>query len=254
MDPVTMAGESESARFLDAFATEAFAENFAPVTPATPAPAASAATAPKNNPNTNSHTTTTLPPVAASAAPGPVAGNSTADPGSAVEEPAKARAPRDAARAAARYALAGMVGGALIGVFLFGPNSAAEPANVQALVRTGADDASSSDTPPGGSAASFAEPAPEAGLVDAKALLNTALLDAVAFQKRYGSFTGWRPQPPVLGAAGGSVAVVTVIVEGSCYSNGIAPGYDGITRNDVTGVRCLTTSLDALQAKLDTLR
>ena len=89
--------------------------------------------------------------------------------------------------------------------------------------------------------------------VEVSSLITGELTNARRYFDRTGTFTGWRPAAPLLGATGGPYVVVVVDIDGTCYSTGIAPGYDNGIDIDPTGGRCDINSLNKLQQTLDSI-
>ena len=90
---------------------------------------------------------------------------------------------------------------------------------------------------------------------DPVVMLTIELDRAREFAKpRNGAFTGFVPTAPVMAASAGPNLVVTVVVDGRCWSSGITAGYptDEI-RYDPSGKRCVNANLEALQIQMEQL-
>lgn len=88
---------------------------------------------------------------------------------------------------------------------------------------------------------------------DPVVMLNNELASARAYAQQHGgSLNGYIINAPLKGAAGGPHLVVTVVVNGTCWSSGITPGYpDNEVRTDPTGQRCNPQRLADVQAQIN---
>ena len=88
---------------------------------------------------------------------------------------------------------------------------------------------------------------------EVRSVFAAQILNANRYFEVTGSYSGWRPEAPMLGASGGPYLVLVLAADGVCFSTGIAPGYDDDITIDPTGLRCDLGSINDLQSKLDTI-
>lgn len=117
------------------------------------------------------------------------------------------------------------------GVVFFSQKSAPVPESVEALSAIPADPNVSSDV---------------------QGVLAEDLIRARAFADETGSFRGFSPTAPVIGAAGTEALVLVFSTPEGCFFTGIAPGFDEAIKSDPTGVNCTPEALAVVQAELDT--
>ena len=123
-----------------------------------------------------------------------------------------------------------------------------------AVVMTGSFTLPSLPSLPGSSATPTSATPSQARSNDPVDILTAELTLARSYATTNGTFTGYKPTAPVQGASGGEHLVLTVEIEGRCWSTGITPGYpENEIRFDPSGNRCNTQALAVIQAQLDNM-
>lgn len=84
-------------------------------------------------------------------------------------------------------------------------------------------------------------------------LFKEQFINAKAYYKITGTFTGWRPDSPMLGASGGPYLILVHKSIDYCYYSGIAKGFDNSVRVDFTDLKCTISAINNIQLKLNTL-
>jgi hypothetical protein len=78
-------------------------------------------------------------------------------------------------------------------------------------------------------------------------MLDAAVANASVYFSEKATFKGFKPGKPIRVAANAESIVMVVNINGECYSNGIAAGYDSVTRFDPSGNRCDPANFKNLQ-------
>lgn len=78
-------------------------------------------------------------------------------------------------------------------------------------------------------------------------MLDAAVAAASVYFSEKNTFKGFKPGKPIRVAANTESIVMVVEINGECYSNGIATGYDSVTRFDPSGNRCDPENFKNLQ-------
>jgi len=84
-------------------------------------------------------------------------------------------------------------------------------------------------------------------------LFNDQFVNAKAYYKITGTFTGWRPNSPMLGASGGPYLILVHKSNDYCYYSGISKGFDNTVKVDFTDLKCSISAINNIQLKLNTL-